>query len=144
MSPVTYSCRAATDDEATTTVAHLKAHTEASIGVEMRYDPFGVFAYEGDTLVGSIIGKIYSDWLHMELVWVDEKHRRMGIGSQLIRKSIEEARQRKLTGIEVWSQSWQAPEFYIRNGFHEYAVLKDFIPGKKRHVLHYALAEQMA
>ncbi len=144
MSPVTYSCRAATDEEASTTVAQLKAHTEVSLGVQMRYDPFGIFAYEGKTLIGSIIGKIYSNWMHMDLVWVDEKHRRRGIGSELIRKSVAEARQRRLTGIEVWSQSWQAPEFYMRNGFREYAVLEDFIPGKKRHVLHYMLAERKA
>ncbi len=123
MSHITYSCRAATDDETLTTATHLKAHTEAIIGTQVRYDPFGVFAYAGETLVGSIIGKIYSNWMHMELVWVDENHRGQGIGSELIRKSIEEAKQKKLTGIEVWSQSWQAPEFYLRNGFSEFAVL---------------------
>lgn len=139
MSNITYSCRTATDEEANTTVAQLKAHTEASIGVQMRYDPFGVFAYEGKMLIGSIIGKIYSGWMHLELVWVDDKHRRKGIGSQLILRSIEEAKKKKLSGIEVWSQSWQAPEFYVRNGFREYAVLDDFIPGKKRHVLHYVV-----
>lgn len=141
MSAVTYYNRPATADEILATAEHLKAHTEASIGVKVEFEPFAVTAYRGETLIGSIIGKIYSGWMHMELVWVDESCRRQGIGRSLLQHAISDATARGLKGIEVWTQSWQAPEFYLSCGFTTYVILDDFLPGKKRHVLHYRLGE---
>ncbi len=143
MSDITYTCRPATDEETTTTISHLKAHTEACIGVKVEHTPFAITAYEGTTLIGSIIGKIYSGWMHLELVWVDEHHRGKGIGRQLIKLSLTEAKEQNLIGIEVWTQSWQAPEFYIHVGFTEFAVLDDFLPNHKRHVFRYLLKDNL-
>lgn len=137
MASITYTCRPATPEETQHTVAQLKAHTEAAIGAEVSFEPFAVMAYEGETLIGSIIGKIFSNWLHLELVFVEPSHRHKGIGRQLLAECIARAKSSGLSGIEVWTQSWQAPEFYRHCGFKEFAVLEDFIPGKKRHVLQY-------
>lgn len=142
MTNITYTCRPATDAETSHTIAQLKAHTEAAIGVPVTHEPFAITAYEGTTMIGSVIGKIYSGWMHLELVWVEDSHRKKGIGRALIEASITQAKQRSLAGIEVWTQSWQAPQFYLRTGFFEFAVLDDFLPDKKRHVLRYTLTSQ--
>ena len=34
---------------------------------------FGLMAYDGQKLVGGIIGKIFSNWMHLDLVWVEDK-----------------------------------------------------------------------
>lgn len=137
MHPIHYSCHPASPEEIATTVTALRAHTEACTGTKVAHEPFALTAYEGERLIGSIIGKIYSNWLHLELVWVDEPHRGKGIGRTLLKRSMDAAKERNLAGIEVWTQSWQAPEFYLRSGFEEYAVLEDFLPGHKRHVFRY-------
>lgn len=139
MPAITYDCRPATAEETTLTIARLREHTEANTGVKVTHEPFAVTAYRGTELIGSIIGKIYSGWLHLDLVWVADAERKRGVGRQLLNASIAEATRRGLTGIEVWTQSWQAPEFYRRCGFSEYATLDDFLPGHTRHVLRYML-----
>lgn len=135
MTAYTLDCRPATAEETAATIQRLKAHTEACIGVKVEHAPFAVVAYENNKLIGSIIGKIYSNWLHLELVWVDEPYRGKGVGKALLAETVNQARSLKLSGIEVWTQSWQAPGFYIHEGFYEYAVLDDFLHGHKRHAL---------
>ena len=144
MSDIHYTCRPATDDETAITAARLRDHTEASIGMPVKFEPFGVTAYEGDKLIGSIIGKIFSHWLHMDLVWVDKSYRGKGIGRQLLKTTIAEASRKGLGGIEVWTQSWQSPGFYLACGFSELAVIDDFLPNQKRHVLRHVFERSAA
>ena len=139
MQDIIYQCRPATQEELATTVHHLRAHTEAAINMQVEHTPFAMLAYQQGQLVGSIIGKIYLNWLHLDLVWVAEAYRGKGVGKQLIEQTINTARHNNLDGIEVWTQSWQAPEFYLHLGFHEFALLEDFIPRCKRHALRYML-----
>jgi ribosomal protein S18 acetylase RimI-like enzyme len=134
MSEITFEYRPATDQERIETVQHLRKHTEAAVGMPVTHIPFSLLAYDGEQLAGSIIGKVFFHWLHMDLVWVDEKHRRKGIGRKLLTLAEEKAREMKLAGIEVWTQSWQAPEFYRKLGYEEFAVFDDFTPGRKRHI----------
>ena len=137
MPEITFQYRTPTDEEHNYTVQQLRTHTESEIGMKVDHVPFGLMAYDGKTLTGSIIGKIFLNWLHMDLVWVAEDCRGAGLGRKLMQVAIEQAKSMKLSGVEVWTQSWQAPEFYLKSGFEEFAVLDDFIPGKKRHAFRY-------
>jgi len=142
MSEISYEYRPATDQERELTAHHLRLHTEAAVGMPITHLPFGLLAYDGNQLVGSIVGKIFFHWLHIDLVWVEDKHQRQKIGSRLMALAAEKAREMKLKGIEVWTQSWQAPAFYRKLGYEEFAVIDDFSPGRKRHAfrLHLAVA----
>lgn len=140
MTDITYTCRQATEEELRLTVHHLRDHTEAEIRTPVIHEQFAVLAHADKQLVGSIIGKIYLNWMHMDLVWVDEPFRGKGVGRNLVQQAIEDAKRRGLAGIEVWSQSWQAPEFYKHLGFTELAAIPDFMPGQKRHILRYCFS----
>lgn len=133
MNEIAFQYRPATSEEHNETVRHLKAHTEAAVGMPLQHVPFGLFAYDGETLIGSIIGKSYFNWLHLDLIWVHERFQRRGIGTRLMRHAEEKAHMLGLNGIETWTQSWQAPEFYRKLGYQEFAVMDDFTPGRKRH-----------
>lgn len=133
MQDIRFESRPATAQEHEQTALLLKRHSEAALGMNVDHAPFGLLAYEGDKMAGGIIGKIFLGWLHADLVWVDEAHRRRGIGTRLMRLAEEQAKAAGLSGIEVWTQSWQAPEFYRRLGYEEFAVIDDFLPGRKRH-----------
>jgi ribosomal protein S18 acetylase RimI-like enzyme len=115
------------------TAIHLREHTEKAVGTRISHEPFGLMAYDGQKLIGSVIGKIFFQWMHLDLIWVDEEYRGQGMGRQLMQMAHEQAEKKGLLGIEVWTQSWQAPEFYRKIGYTEFAVLDDFIPGRKRH-----------
>lgn len=133
MSEISYSCRPATNEEREYTALRLREHTEAALGKPVTHEAFGLLAYEDGHLAASIVGKIFFNWLHIDLIWVEESRRGKGIGRKLMVLAEEKARERNLGGIEVWTQSWQAPDFYRRLGYEEFAVIDDFIPGGKRH-----------
>lgn len=51
----------------------------------------------------------------MDILWVDEKYRKMGIGSKLLEAAEEEAVRRGCHSGHVDTMSWQAPEFYKKH-----------------------------
>jgi ribosomal protein S18 acetylase RimI-like enzyme len=139
MTEITIQYRPATQEEREKTVQELKSHTLAAVGMAVEHIPFGLLAYEGEWLIGSIVGKIVFNWLHLDLVWVADNRRRLGVGRHLMKLAGVKAEEMKLGGIEVWTQSWQAPEFYRKIGYEEFAVIDDFTPGNKRHAFRLTL-----
>ncbi len=133
MNIIVLQCRTATNEEQAFTAQRLMEHTEQAVGAKVTPAPFALLAYEGEKMIGSIIGKIFFNWLHLDLVWVDEAYRGKGMGRELLSAARKQAETMKLTGIETWTQSWQAPEFYKKQGYEEFAVIDDFTPGRKRH-----------
>ena len=143
MPDIQFQCRPATDKEREFTAQKLREHTESSIGLPVTSAPFGLTAYDGQKLVGSIVGKIYFNWLHVDLIWVDKDYQRKGIGRHLMKIAAEQASKAGLQGIEVWTQSWQAPEFYRKLGYEEIATIDDFTPGRKRHAFRWHLPRKV-
>ncbi len=133
MSQIAYELRPATAQEEMYIAQRLRELSEEAIGEKVIFEPFGLFATEQGKIIGSAVGKIYLRWLHIDLFWVDEAHRRKGVGKSLMYKIEKYAVEAGLKGIEVWTQSWQAPEFYRSMDYEEFAVLPDYAPGRKRH-----------
>jgi ribosomal protein S18 acetylase RimI-like enzyme len=134
MPDISLQCRVATPEETQFTALRLKDHTEQAIGINVSHAAFGLLAYEGETLIGSIVGKSFFNWLHIDLMWVEDSYRSQGVGRMLMDEAYRQAKEMGLSGIEVWTQSWQAPGFYKKMGYEELAVIDDFTPGRKRHV----------
>ncbi len=67
------------------------------------------------------------DWL-----WVDEPHRRRGIGTRLIDAADACARTLRLHGIYLNTFTFQAPAFYLARGYRVLARIDEFAPGHAR------------
>lgn len=143
MANVKFYCRPATQAETELTAGALLDHSSDSLGLKVEYESFAILAYEETVLIGSIIGKIFLDWLHIDLVWVSPLHRRKGLGREMMLKMQDYATEYGVSGIEIWTQSWQAPDFYRKMGYNEFAVFDDFLPGKKRHAFRYYLHAEL-
>jgi DNA-binding protein Fis/ribosomal protein S18 acetylase RimI-like enzyme len=141
MPELSFQFRTPTPAETAFTAGELLEHSRAETGLSVEHQPFGLFAYSGDKMIGSIIGKVFFNWLHLDLIWVDGKYRRGGIGKNLMIRALEKAKEMGLSGIEVWTQSWQAPEFYRKLGYEEFAVIDDFTPGRKRYAFRYSIGK---
>ncbi len=139
MTDISFELREPRDEERVFIASKLLALSEQALRRTVRDEPFAILAYEKGALIGSVIGKIYCNWLHIDLTWVSDMYRHKGLGSSLMTQALEQAKDRKLSGIEVWTQSWQAPEFYRKLGYEEFAVIDDFNPGQKRHAFRYIL-----
>lgn len=87
---------------------------------------------EAGELVGGIVGTTYWGWLAIDLLWVDEKVRGEGIGHELLEMAEETAVSRNCTQVLVDTMSFQAPDFYRRNGYEIYGVLDNFAGNHQR------------
>lgn len=93
---------------------------------------------EGE-IVGGVIGATYWDWLYINLMWVREDLRGQGYGRELLFKAEAEARQRGAQHAYLDTFSFQAPDFYEKQGYQEFGKLTDFPKGHTRHFLTKAL-----
>jgi len=79
---------------------------------------------------GSIVAGLKAttgwDWLYVDVLWVHEKHRRSGLGSQLLENAECEAAKRGCIGSCLTSYSFQAPEFYLRSGYSAFGQIDDY------------------
>ena len=91
---------------------------------------------DAGNVIGGILGGTYWGWMHLDILWVNEKYRKTGIGSKLLKAAEEEAVSRGCHSVHVDTMSWQAPEFYKK---HEYRIIGelDNIPNgnKKYHLV---------
>ena len=96
-------------------------------------ETIGFVIYENNTLTAALDGDIVWDWLYIDVLYVDDAYRGQGLGAKLIQEAEKLASVRKLTGLYLTTQDWQAVEFYKKMGYLEYAVFDDFPKGYKRH-----------
>ena len=89
---------------------------------------------EGE-VVGGILGETYWNWFYLDLLWVSEELRRQGYGTQLLKIAEEEARVRGAKNAYLDTFSFQAPEFYYKNGYQVFGELSDYPPGNTRYFL---------
>jgi GNAT superfamily N-acetyltransferase len=104
----------------------------------LKSEPVQVFALETDgTLIGGCAARVERvwHWLTIDTMWVDEQVRGRGLGLALLRSVEDEGRRRGCLWAEVTTFDFQAPGFYIRAGYQEYAVKYDYPPGHSNHFL---------
>lgn len=83
-------------------------------------------------VAGGFWGCTVFEWLHVQMLFVPEKLRRLGVGSALMAAAEAAARERGCRGAYVDTFSFQAAPFYRKLGFTLFGVLDDFPPGHHR------------
>lgn len=91
-------------------------------------------------LIGGLYGNTAWRWLFVDLLWVDEPHRRQGIGRRLLRSAEAAARTRGCTRAYLDTISFQARPFYEREGYVVFGEQDDYPPGHRRFYLAKALS----
>ena len=86
---------------------------------------------ENQNVIAGILGGTYWGWLHIDILWVDENFRSKKIGSRLLIAAENEAKKRGCHSVHVDTMSWQAPEFYKKNGYKIISELNNIPIGYK-------------
>ena len=86
-------------------------------------------------IIAGILGGTYWGWMHIDILWVDENHRKQGLGSQLLNAAESEAIKRGCHSVHVDTMSWQAPDFYKKHGYEIISELNDIPNGNKKYHL---------
>lgn len=94
---------------------------------------FAVFLRDTDGVVfGGLLAKAGRGWLHITALWVEERVRGQGYGTQLMAAAEAEAQRRGCHSAYLDTFSFQARPFYERCGYEVFGTLEDFPAGHQR------------
>ena len=116
----------------------LAAFNDGIVGAD-GHTALNIVEYDGDNIIGGILGGTYWGWLYVDILWVDEKYRRQGLGSKLLAEAEKEAIRRGCHHVHVDTMSWQAPGFYKKHGYEVIGILPDIPQGNQKYLLMKAL-----
>ena len=90
---------------------------------------------EGNTIAGCIL--VIGSWkiAELDIIWVDEKYRRKGLGSALIREAEKAARENGCYVMILGTFDFQARPLYEKHGYMTVGTLNDCPKGHCMHVL---------
>lgn len=87
---------------------------------------------EKGEMIAGLIGNTHGNWMTVKYLWVSEKLRGQNIGSQILKKAEETAKERGCKYAFLDTFSFQAPEFYKKYGYREKFVLEEYpVEGKR-------------
>ena len=107
-------------------VEGLIVHYERLMG-ETRDKEFSVFLKND---LGAILGGLQAHFdtesVYIEVLWIDEKLRKQGYGTKLINTAEQEAVKHGCVSSITDTWSFQAEEFYLRNGYERMGEIKKY------------------
>ena len=86
------------------------------------------YAFDGDKLIGGAVGFVKYKWYFLSLLFIEEKYRNHGIGSQLMREIENYAKKENLTGVRLETWDFQARGFYEKNGYELFGEIHNCPP----------------
>ena len=91
---------------------------------------------EDGNIIAGIIATDYT-WkvIFIDVLWIDEKHRKQGLGSLLLNKLEDVCRKNDYTMIHLDTFDFQAKDFYMKNGYEIFGVLEDCPEGHNRYYM---------
>ncbi|KTT27182.1 hypothetical protein SB14R_00535 [Pseudomonas oryzihabitans] len=72
-------------------------------------------------VIAGLLGKVFWQGLEIEVLWVAEAHRRVGLGQRLLQRA--EAEARALGATVAYLRTAQAADFYERCGYRHCCYL---------------------
>jgi GNAT superfamily N-acetyltransferase len=112
----------------------LRGYRERGEGEEV---PLDLYAFDDDgELVGGVVAATWGGWLAIDLVWIREEARGSGLGTDLLRRIEDRARdERGCIGVRLDTWGFQAKPFYEKQGYTLFGVLEDYPPGETEYQL---------
>jgi len=86
-------------------------------------------------IIGGLTGKTYWNYLDIEFLWVDEKHRNCGIAARLIKLAEDKARRRGCAYSMLDTYEFQALGFYLKQGYETFGTLEGYCNKYERYYL---------
>lgn len=80
---------------------------------------------EGGEIIGGIVGEFCWNWLEIHYLFVEEEHRKAGYGRTLLREAEKMAIERKCDFIKLDTLSFQALDFYLKEGYQIYGTIEN-------------------
>lgn len=95
----------------------------------VRREDFAIVHQGGGEMIAGVTASVSFAILFVNNLWVADAHRRVGIGTQLMRAAEDEGRRRGARSACVDTLSSQAPGFYAELGYEEFGRLSGEVGG---------------
>ena len=106
------------------------------------YSEFAIYLRDGDAkILGGVLAEAGRGWLHINILWVDERLRGQGYGGRLLAAAEDEARRLGSHAAYLDTFSYQARPFYERYGYEVFGTLDDYPVGHQRYFMRKSLVE---
>jgi GNAT superfamily N-acetyltransferase len=121
------------DDEQAVITDGLRAYNEAQAGYSDSR-PLNIFARDPKTnqVVGGLLGRTSLGLLRVDRFFLPEDLRRNRLGSRILAMAEEEAKHRGCTRAVLSTLHFQAPGFYLKQGWEVAARIDCELPGHTR------------
>ncbi|WP_369632862.1 GNAT family N-acetyltransferase [Variovorax sp. V512] len=80
-------------------------------------------------LLGGLRSFVFLYWLNIEVLFVEADVRGSGLGSRLLTEAERQAIELGATNAKLDTFEWQAPAFYLKHGYKEYARVDHYASG---------------
>ena len=106
-----------------------KEQYEASFGPDMleKLEPQDYYLTREDE--GNLIALLHAQQvlenIHIKALVVDKGHQKKGLGASLLAELEEKAEKTGVSSITLSTKSYQAKDFYLKQGYEIYASLED-------------------
>ena len=121
------------DDERAVIMGGLRAYNDAQAGPSDG-GPLAIFVRDPESrrVVGGLLGRTYLGLLTVERFFLPEDLRRSRLGSRVLAMAEEEGRRRGCTRAVLSTLHFQAPGFYLKQGWEVAARIECEPPGHTR------------
>lgn len=89
----------------------------------------------GEIIAGCVARMYCWNVLYIDILWVDEKYRHQGLGSELLEYIENTAKEKGCYLIHLDTFDFQAKDFYLMHGYEIFGTLKDCPKGHCRYYL---------
>ena len=121
-----------TEAEQATVAEGFREHTDQQHAPQYAKQRVKWLAFSDDALRGILTADVLWDWIYVDELWVSAESRGEGLGRKLMESIEKYAAAEGLSGVWLWTQSWQAEGFYQRMGYEEFTRFEDFPKGHAR------------
>lgn len=111
----------------------IEGFTKKIVGDTGRHDLAFLLRNECDEVVGGVQGNYDNfGWLWVDSLWVSESFRGQGLGIQLLNKIESIAIEKGCKYSHLTSFSYQAADFYIKQGYEVFGELENYFKTHSR------------
>jgi GNAT superfamily N-acetyltransferase len=104
------------------------------------YSPVNLFLRDdGDEVQGGLLAAIWGGVMYIRVLWVARALRGKGHGQRLLAAAEQRAIERGCRHVFLDTFSFQAPDFYVKQGYEIYARADDWPVGHAHYFLRKAL-----
>lgn len=116
------------DLQAGTLGKHLREFNYRAVGEYPQVQPVRLDVRDRHgRLVAGIRSYVFVYWLQTDVLWVAEDQRGKGLGARLLGMAEAQGKALGARNAKLETFEWQARDFYLKQGYGEYARIDDYI-----------------